>query len=60
MEKLMLNAHEDITNIVDREHMESIITKTMEQFIDKLVDICVPYARYALLISLDTGTTKYA
>lgn len=60
MEKLMLNAHEDITNIVDREHMESIITKTMEQFIDKLVDICGPYARYALLISLDAGTTKYA
>lgn len=53
IQRICLNAHYDITNIVRREDMLNVIVPTLDVFISQLTRICGPFARNALIIRAD-------
>ena len=52
-QRICLNAHYDVTNVVRNEDLQKVIEPTLDLFIAQLKRICGPFARNALIIRAD-------
>lgn len=51
--RVCLNAHHDVTNVVNNHDLRKVIVPTLELFISQLKRVCGPYSRNALIIKAD-------
>lgn len=53
IQRICLNAHHDVTNVVNNEDLQKVVIPTLDLFIKQLERICGPFARNALIIKAD-------
>lgn len=52
--RTILNKYQGVTNIATKEDFYKVTTQVLDAFIAQLVNVCGPYARYAMLLYLHT------